>query len=234
MAPGPAPLGKVATRALQGREGTRPPGDGWTGQGGTAPLPLLPARPRPHPSSPRDPAPTLLPSTTTTPRTGGQQGSVGQPLASGVSTQEMLHGRPAGLGSPQATQRGAHQRGTGRPLLSPERPHPTPGPPAWPEGHQDRLQDPCSAENPTGTTPTPQTPSPLSPRPPAAPSGTGITTHPLLPSGLRIAAQTSFSCVVFFFITECLSHRSGVPSVSTRLSPLPSVALVLGAVPWAA
>ena len=60
-----------------------------------------------------------------------------------------------------------------------------------------------------------------SPRPPAAPSGAGITIPPLLPSGLRIAAQTSFSCVVFFFITECLSHRSGVPSVSTRLSPAP-------------
>lgn len=59
-----------------------------------------------------------------------------------------------------------------------------------------------------------------SPYPPAALSGAG-TTPQLLPSGLRIAAQTSFSSVVFFFVTECLSHRSGVPSVSTRLSPAP-------------
>lgn len=65
-----------------------------------------------------------------------------------------------------------------------------------------------------------QAPSLGQPLPPSSPISAG-TTPQLLPSGLRIAAQTSFSSVVFFFVTECLSHRSGVPSVSTRLSPAP-------------
>ena len=159
--------------ALQGWEGTRPPGDGRA-KGGR----------RPRPASWTQPSPP--PGRTTTPRTGGQQGSAGQPLALGVGEQRLLHGRPAGLGSPQATQRGAregthNQGGTGRPLLSPERPPPLPGSPAWPRwgwGQQDKLQTPAQLTILQAPPPPPGTASPLSPRPPCFCSSRGRVTPP--------------------------------------------------------